>query len=145
MRTRNYLTQAAVAEFYARAIANRAFEAKRPIGRLDNADAISAALGREADIDEIVLQSSYLVHIHDYHAEGGIRNDAHPFVPKDLLLAVDIINGDANPVYSGKKSHAGNPLLKFSLVIDGVTYKVIGEIRVGRKNRNIAVFNLYKR
>lgn len=145
MKTRNYLTRVGVAEFYERAINNRALKAKRPIGRLVSAGAISATLGREADIDEIVLQSSYLVHIHDYHAEGGIRNDAHPFMPEDLLLAVDVINNDANPVYSGKKSHTGNPLLKFSMVIDGITYKVIGEIRVGRKNRNVAVFNLYKR
>jgi hypothetical protein len=35
--------------------------------------------------------------------------------------------------------------VRFALTIKGVTYKVIGEIRPGRRNRNIAVYNFYKR
>jgi len=145
MRVRNYATADEAAEFYRAALMNRAIEGKLPLGKLTNLDAINAVLDRAVLLDEVVVQASYLLHIHDYHGPGGIRQDTHPVTWADIALALRVINSDPAPVNIGKTSHAGNPLIRFEQRIGGVIYKVIGEIRPGKRNRNVAVFNLYKR
>ena len=142
---RRYPEADAARAFYAAAIGDRRTDRKMPLGRLTNRAAVEQALGRAVTVDEVVSQASYLHHVEDFHGISGIRKDRHPVVPEDLALAVAVINADPHPVFMGRVSHAGNPLVKFTHVINGVTYKVIGEVRAGKKNRNIAVFNLYKR
>lgn len=141
---RVYPEAVAVEAFADRAFIDRRVERKLPVGRLTNRAAIEQALGRSVDVDEVILQASYLGHVADYHGVGGIRKDPNPVLAADLALAVQVINADPSPTFTGEQNH-GNPLVKFVQEIGGITYKVIGEIRAGKKNRNIAVFNLYKR
>lgn len=143
---RHYLDKTERTEFYRQAMSDRNYEAKKPISAFTNNKALSVALGKESvNVDEIVLQASYLGHVNDYHAVGGIRKDAFPVTESDLSLLEYVINNDSAPEYTGKTTHTGNPLVKFSQTINGITYKVIGEIREGKKNRNIAVYNFYKK
>lgn len=141
---RVYPDAVAVEAFAATAWIERRVERKLPVGRLTNRAAIEQALGRSVDVDEVILQASYLGHVADYHGVGGIRQDPNPVLAADLALAVQVINADPSPTFTGEQNH-GNPLVKFVQEIGGITYKVIGEIRAGKKNRNIAVFNIYKR
>lgn len=56
--------------------------------------------------------------------------------PKRLLIRIE---------YAGAKRANGNLLVKFVKEIEGVSHKVIAEVRPGKRNRNLAVYNYYKR
>lgn len=96
-------------------------------------------------LEEVILQASYLAHVHDFHGQNGFRKDANPVIAEDIPLALTVINGDKSPQFTGELSCAELPLVRFTLIIKWVTYKVIGEVRPGRRNRNVAVYNFYKR
>lgn len=142
---RPYLSATDIILFYESAIANRELEAKKPIGRLENTEVISTVIGYTVAVDELVLQASYLHHIHDYHGPDGVRHDRYPVLPEDIVKALDVVNGDLLPAYRGDKTHTGNPLIKYQLELGGIVYKVIAEVRAGKSNRNLALYNLYKR
>lgn len=142
---KSYLSNEAAQKFYEDAIADRTVEKKAALGKLTNASAVAAAIGKDVTLEEVILQASYLAHVHDYHGPGGYRKDANPVVAADIPLALTVINGDTAPQFTGELSCAEQPLVKFTMTIKGVTYKVIGEVRPGRRNRNVAVYNFYKR
>lgn len=143
---RPYLSSVERSDFYRHSIANRNHEEKKPIAQFTNQSALASALGKNTvNVDEIILQASYIGHIHDNHASGGLRKDKNPVTESDLSFIESIVNGDKAPENKGRTTHTGNPLIKFSQTINGIEYKVIGEIREGKKNRNIAVYNFYKR
>lgn len=142
---KTHLSEEAAKKFYEDAVSSRTVDKKAPLGKLTNADAIAAAIGKDVVLEEVILQASYLAHVHDFHGPGGFRKDANPVVPADIPLALAVINGDAAPQFTGELSCAEQPLVKFTMTIKGVTYKVIGEVRPGRRNRNVAVYNFYKR
>ena len=140
-----YLSDEAAREFYLDAITNRSVEKKAPLGKLTNASAIAAAIGKDVVLEEVILQASYLAHVHDFHGTNGFRKDANPIIADDIPLALSVINGDMSPQFTGELSCAELPLVRFTMTINGVVYKVIGEVRPGRRNRNVAVYNFYKR
>jgi hypothetical protein len=142
---KSYLSDDTARKFYQDAIIDRSIEKKAVLGKLTNASAIAAAIGKVLTLEEVILQASYLAHVHDYHGPDGYRKDTNPVVADDTPLALAVINGDISPQFTGELSCAEQPLVKFTMTIQGVTYKVIGEIRPGRRNRNVAVYNLYKR
>jgi hypothetical protein len=142
---KSYPSDEGARRFYLDAIADRSIEKKAALGKLTNSKAIELVLGKSLVLEEVILQASYLAHVHDFHGPNGFRKDANPVTADDIPLALTVINGDALPQFTGELSCAELPLVRFSMTIKEVTYKVIGEIRPGRRNRNIAIYNFYKR
>ena len=93
----------------------------------------------------VALQASYLRHVFDHHGAGGLRKDRYPVVPDDLLLALTVINEADDIEFNGTTRRNGNLLVKFTKEIAGIQHKVIAEVRPGKRNRNLAVYNYYKR
>jgi len=142
---KSYLSAEDARIFYLEAIADRSIEKKAALGKLTNSKTIEAILGKSLVLEEVILQASYLAHVHDFHGPNGFRKDANPVTADDIPLALTVVNSDATPQFTGELSCAELPLVRFAMTIKGVTYKVIGEIRPGRRNRNVAVYNFYKR
>ncbi len=140
-----YLSDEAAQQFYLDAITNRTIEKKASLGKLTNASVITAAIGQDVVLEEVILQASYLAHVHDFHGPNGFRKDANPVISDDIPLVLTVINEDMSPQFTGEKSCAELPLVRFTMTIKGIVYKVIGEVRPGRRNRNVAVYNFYKR
>jgi hypothetical protein len=137
---------AEVRAFVARALRDRTAEAKLELGKFMNHTELAAQIGTAAHgLNTVVLQASYLRHAFDNHGPSGLRKDKHPLTEGDLALALAVINAADRIEFSGAKRTNGNWLVKFEKAMDGIVHKVIAEVRPGKRNRNLAVYNYYKR
>jgi hypothetical protein len=99
---KSYLSDEDARIFYLDAIADRSIEKKAALGKLTNSKTIEAALGKCLVLEEVILQASYLAHVHDFHGPNGFRKDANPVTADDISLALTIVNSDATPQFTGE-------------------------------------------
>ena len=135
-----------ISAFVDQAIQDRTIEDKIDLGLFINQSALAAQIGSVANsLRTVVLQASYLHHVFDNHGLGGVRKDRYPVVPDDLLMALMVLNEADQIEFNGTTRKNGNLLVKFTKEIAGIQHKVIAEVRPGKRNRNLAVYNYYKR
>jgi hypothetical protein len=96
-------------------------------------------LSRLLFVNRVAIQSSYLLHIKRQHAPGGIKAGRGAVPPEVVLSSVEAANAGkwADDVRRGPN---GNPLVSTLLTVDGVLYRFVWEVKMGR--RSLTSFNL---